>query len=302
LDHPANTDRIAKSRRAVRAALLLVVALLGLAGLRHGAAAAPLSREGFTQEFAKAYEVDQPGTKLRILGPLWLQIVDATGGVATVHLENAYMELRLDPAGFGEIIRRHVAAYASAGSERHSIDRSHIVPIVKSRRWITDYAAIVKERGLGDEAVAVHDELNTELVVVYAEDLEKTYRYLLPGDLKRLGLGGDDLSLLARENLSRLVPAPQVIAGPFASGIRVDGNYEASLLLYPEWWEDAPIKVDGDYVVAVPARDLLLVTGSNNQAGIAQIRELARQSVQKYSHAIVDTLFVFRDGRFTRFE
>jgi uncharacterized protein YtpQ (UPF0354 family) len=82
----------------------------------------------------------------------------------------------------------------------------------------------------------------------------------------------------------------------------VDGNYEASLLLYPYWWESHPIRVDGDYVVAVPARDMLMITGSNNQAGIAQLRALARQTVQEGSHAIVETFFVFRDGRFTRFE
>ena len=59
---------------------------------------------------------------------------------------------------------------------------------------------------------------------------------------------------------------------------------------------------DGDYVVAVPARDLLMITGSNNQAGIAQLRALARQAVQQGAYTIVDTLFVFRNGNFERFE
>jgi uncharacterized protein YtpQ (UPF0354 family) len=300
LDIPANFNRTATSRRSAGLALLLIVALLGLA--RPGAAAEPPSREAFTQEFARAYEAAQPGATVRILGPLWLQILGAKGQIATAHLENAYLELRLDPAGREQIVQRHVAAFASTGSQRRPIDRSRIVPIVKSRQWIADYAALVKEQGYGDETVAIHDDINAELVIVYAEDRDKTYRFLLPEDVKQLGIGRDDLVDFARENLTRLVPSPQVIAGPYASGIRVDGNYEASLLLYPEWWEGTPIKVDGDYVVAVPTRDLLLVTGSSNPAGIAQIRELARQSAQKFSHAIVDTLFVFRDGRFTRFE
>jgi uncharacterized protein YtpQ (UPF0354 family) len=154
----------------------------------------------------------------------------------------------------------------------------------------------------GDEAVAVHEPLNAELVVAYAEDRDKTYRFLLPADLNELGLERDDLALLARDNLAQLVPPPELITGPCAYAIRIDGNYEASLILYPDWWEARPIKVDGDYVVAVPARDILTITGSNNQAGIAQVRALARQTVEKGSHAIVDTLFVFRDGRFTRFD
>ncbi len=304
MDHPAVIGRTSKPfRRSRGVALRIIVALLGLVGLLHAAAAAPLSREEFTQQFVAALKAARPGAEIRVLQPLRLQVVDEKGGVATADLENAFLDYRFDPGDLEPIVRRHVAAYVSGmSSDRLPIDRSRIVPVVKSRRWIADYAALVKVRGYGDEAVAVHDQLNAELVVVYAEDRDKTYRFLLPADLQQLGLDRDDLALLARNNLAQLVPPPELITGPFAYGIRIDGNYEASLLLYPDWWESEPIEVDGDYVVAVPARDILMITGSNNQAGIAQLRALAQQTVQKGSHAIVDTLFVFRDGRFTRFE
>jgi uncharacterized protein YtpQ (UPF0354 family) len=285
-------------------ALHIIAALFGIVGLLHAAkAAAPLSREAFTQAFVAALAVAQPGAEIHTIRPLRLQVLDEKGGVTTANLENAFMEYRLDPADLERIVRRHVAAYASVdASERRPIDRARIVPVVKSRRWIADYAALLKEQGHGDEAVAVHELVNSELIVVYAEDRDQTYRFLLPRDLRQLGIDRDDLALLARDNLAQLVPPPELITGPFAYGIRVDGNYEASLLLYPSWWEGRPIKVDGDYVVAVPARDILMITGSNNQAGIAQLRALAQQTVQRGDHTIVDTLFVFRDGRFERFE
>src|SRR6266568_16689 len=304
LDHPAIIRRTSKSfHRSRGMALHIIAALLGLVGLLHAAAAAPLSREEFTQEFVAALKAARPSAEIRVLRPLWLQLVEEKGGVANANLENAFLDYRLDPGDLEPIVQRHVAAYVSGISpERVPIDRSRIVPVVKSRQWVADYAALVKERGFGDEAVAVHDPLNSELVVAYAEDRDKTYRFLLPADLKKLGLGRDDLAMFARNNLAQLVPDPELVTGPLAFAIRVDGDYEASLLLYPSWWEGQPVKVDGDYVVAVPARDILLVTGSNNPAGIAQLRELARKTVQMGSHAIVDTLFVFRDGRFTRFE
>ena len=304
MDHPAGIGRTSKPFRRCRGvALRIIVALLGLVGLLHAAAAAPLSREEFTQQFVAALKAARPGAEIRVLRPLRLQVVDEKGGVATTSLENAFVEYRLDPDDRERVVRRHVAAYASEMSSEHlPIDRSRIVPVVKSRQWIADYAAFMKEQGFGDEAVAVHDPFNSELVVAYAEDRDESYRYLLLADLKQLGFGGDDLALLALNNLGRLVPGPQLITGPLAFAIRVDGNYEASLLLYSSWWEGQPIKVDGDYVVAVPARDILLVTGSNNPAGIAQLRALARETVRKGSHTIVETLFVFRDGRFTRFE
>jgi uncharacterized protein YtpQ (UPF0354 family) len=306
LDHSAIAGRAGNPLRRSRVvALRIVAALLGLVGLLHAASAEPLSREEFTQNFVLAFKAARPGTEIRVRGPLLLEIVDEKGTGVTAYLENAFVDYRLDPGDLQSIIRTHVADYPSGlPAAGRPVDRSRIVPVVKSRRWIADYAALMKEQGHGDASVAVHDKLNDELVVVYAEDRDKTYRFLVPADVTRLGLDGDrdELALLARENLARLAPPPELYSGPYAHGIRIDGNYEASLILYPEWWEDHPVKVDGDYVIAVPARDILMITGSNNEAGLAQLRALARQVVERESHTIVETLFVFRDGRFTRFE
>ena len=49
-------------------------------------------------------------------------------------------------------------------------------------------------------------------------------------------------------------------------------------------WSNEQIRVDGDFVVAIPARDVLLVTGSRNLAGIAKLRELAAQMVRDSSY------------------
>jgi uncharacterized protein YtpQ (UPF0354 family) len=299
LNRPAKGGALRRSRRL---ALRLVILVCAMTGLLHAAAEESLSREAFTLQFVASLKAARPDVEIRALKPLRLQILDK-GKVATADLTNAFLEYRLEPREIDTVIRRHLGAIASATAPaRRRIERSRIVPVVKSRRWIADYAALVKEQGFRDAAVPVHEELNSELVVVYAEDRDKTYMFLLPGDVGRLGIENDELPLLARNNLARIAPPPELITGPYAYGIHVDGNYEASLILYPDWWEARPIEVDGDYVVAVPARDILMITGSNNRAGIDQLRALARQTVENMSHAIVDTLFVFRNGRFERFD
>src|SRR5258708_15694385 len=127
------------SRRSRRVALHIVVALSGLVGPLQAAAAAPLSREAFTEEFVAALKAARPGAEIRVLRPLRLQVVDEKGGVATTSLENAFVEYRLDPDDRERVVRRHVAAYASEMSSEHlPIDRSRIVPVVKSRQWIAD--------------------------------------------------------------------------------------------------------------------------------------------------------------------
>src|SRR5258708_13313371 len=102
------------SRRSRRVALHIVVALSGLVGPLQAAAAAPLSREAFTEEFVAALKAARPGAEIRVLQPLRLQVVDEKGGVATADLENAFLDYRLDPGALEPLVRRHVAASVSA--------------------------------------------------------------------------------------------------------------------------------------------------------------------------------------------
>jgi uncharacterized protein YtpQ (UPF0354 family) len=80
-----------------------------------------------------------------------------------------------------------------------------------------------------------------------------------------------------------------------------NGDYEASLLLFDHIWRGGKIKMNGDIVVAIPAKDVLMITGSKSRKGIAAVRELAAKYKAESRYDITDTLFVYRDGRFVRF-
>ena len=75
----------------------------------------------------------------------------------------------------------------------------------------------------------------------------------------------------------------------------------ARLLLLDEIWSEKRIPVDGAYVVAIPARDLLLVTGSNDKAAVAKLRELATKAAAQSSYKLTNELFTYRAGHFTLF-
>ena len=69
-------------------------------------------------------------------------------------------------------------------------------------------------------------------------------------------------------NLSRLLPKIEIRPG--SDGvllISAGGEFDASLLLADNLWSGGQVKVDGDIVVAVPAKDVLIATGSNNAPG-----------------------------------
>jgi uncharacterized protein YtpQ (UPF0354 family) len=90
-------------------------------------------------------------------------------------------------------------------------------------------------------------------------------------------------------------------AGDHVFLVAAGGDYEASLLLLDDVWSGGQIKVNGDIVVAIPARDVLLVTGSRDRTGVRKVRELATKLVAEGPYGLTDALFVYRNGRFTKF-
>ncbi len=143
------------------------------------------------------------------------------------------------------------------------------------------------------------EPFNADLVVVYAENRLGTLRILSSrddvGDRARLR----EASLT---NLSRLLPRIEIRPG--AEGvllITAGGEFDASLLLADNLWAGGKVKVDGDIVVAVPAKDVLIATGSRNAAGLARLRAAAAKFAAG-PNGLSNALFVYRDGKFVRFD
>jgi uncharacterized protein YtpQ (UPF0354 family) len=241
-----------------------------------------------------------PALTVKVTGEKELRITNPKGKESTAFLDNAYAEYRQHPKDLSAVIQKFSGGLVESSREDDSMDRSRIVPIVKDRNWIKEIQESTKSRGADDAPENVFDDFNEELVVVYAEDNPKTIRYLTPENLAKLGIARGELRALAVENLKRLIPQIEVLPGPLVSMVKADGDYEASLLLFNELWSNGQIRVDGDFVVAIPARDLLLVTGSRNLAGIAKLRELASRAVRASSYHLTEQLFVYRNGSFTR--
>jgi uncharacterized protein YtpQ (UPF0354 family) len=110
------------------------------------------------------------------------------------------------------------------------------------------------------------------------------------------------LRALAVDNLKRLLPKVEMRAhDDVFSMISAGGDYEASLLLFDDIWSSGQITVNGDIVVAIPAKDVLLVTGSRNRKGLEAVRKLTAEFAAKERYRLTESLFVFRKGRFVKF-
>jgi uncharacterized protein YtpQ (UPF0354 family) len=276
----------------------LPVAILPLAGLSTVAHAQAPTPSAFTAQFARALQAELPTAKIRILGELRLEITRADGTSAMISLANNYRDYSSEPGWFAEVVKAYAAAMGkpSAAARGQPVDPARIVPVIKDRAWLAELAGLFKKQGRSDQPV--YDDFNNELVVVYAEDTPKTTRYV--GSSEKLGVDRSKLRELALENVVRLMPPVELRDGEGFIMMTSHADYGASLLLIDQIWSGQRFTQDDDIVIAVPSKDVILITGSRNRRGLKAMRTAA-SNLAKGSYGITDTLFVYRKGRFVKF-
>lgn len=261
----------------------------------------PLTPAEFRGEIEKAVVTARPELSLEVQSELQLRVRDSAGKEKmTLFLDNAYKEYLQSPEGLQEVVNRYVASLRDV-TELAAVDRTRIVPVIKDSAWIAESAAAMQERGAQRPAEFVTEPYNAELTILYAEDRPKSIRYLTPANLQELGIEAAELRPLAVANLRRLLPEIELHQSPTVTMITAGGSYEASLLLLDEVWSGKVVPVEGEAVVSIPTRDLLLLTGTKTPGGIARLQEIATKSASESSYRLTGTLFVRRDGMFVAF-
>ena len=147
----------------------------------------------------------------------------------------------------------------------------------------------------------VFDTLADDLIVAYGEDRPNYIRYVVATDLKKAGIQRDKLRTLAIENLRQILGRVRFLEIDGTYRAHAGGVYEASLLLLPDMWTRDRFRVRGEIVVALPTRDLLLVTGSEDAKGLASIRAIVKDRFDRGAYGISPNLYVYRDGKLTKF-
>lgn len=260
-----------------------------------------LSPKQFTETFATELRKTSPATKVTVKANLELLLTNAAGKESTAFLDNAYKSYQQDTTLLRDVIQRYSASYLSQDSER-AVEKSRIVPIIKDKEWISEITASLKKHGASKPLDNVFEEYNDQLLIVYAEDNPSNIRYITQKDLHNLGLNKAELKPLSISNLKNAIPKIEIHKGPVVSMITAGGDYEASLLLLDDIWKDKAIQVAGEIVVAIPSRDLLLVTGTRTPGGIPRIKEIIAKSFQQAPYRLTSTLFVYRNGRFIAYQ
>lgn len=263
-------------------------------------AAHPLARDEFARRFVAELQRAAPGLGVRITGELELRVAAGEGDGSQVFLANAYDAYLRQPAQLGAIFDNYARALAQLDAVcGEPVDPERIVPVIKDRAWRRETLARLGAHPAyraGQEQV--FEDYNDELVIFYAEDLPHGIRYLTAEGIQRWRLGRESLRPLAVRNLRALLPTVQVLGADGLFLVAAGGNYEASLLLFEPLWRERKMEVRGDYVVAVPARDTLLVTGDDDGEGLRRVRDAVARVYPQAPYRLSNRLFVRRAGKF----
>ena len=265
-------------------------------------AAEIMSPRAFTDAFAATAHAAIPSAQVVVKGDLNVETRNAAGEATVSDLHNAYNRYSADPEHAREIIQGYVATLADTVQQsgtKAPLDRSRIVPVLKNQTWVDATRKFLRALPPGKASEPLTEPFNSKLTIVYVEDRAHSMRYLTTRDDV-----GDRAKLhdSALANLGHLLGKMEMRGA--ADGlwlISAGGNYEASLLLADGIWSSGQVKVDGDIVAAVPAKDALMVTGSRNAAGVARLRQVAAELAHG-PYALTPALFVYRDGKFIEFD
>jgi uncharacterized protein YtpQ (UPF0354 family) len=145
------------------------------------------------------------------------------------------------------------------------------------------------------------ENLNDELVMVYALDSVRGLSYLTREQLQKIVPAPSEARALALENLERILPKFDKRGSNGFFLLQAGGTFEASLLLLDRLWQQKEFEVKGDYVVGIPTRDILVITGSNEKEGLKRAREYVDAALARDpAYRVTADLFVRRDGQWVK--
>ncbi|PTL83385.1 DUF1444 family protein [Vitiosangium sp. GDMCC 1.1324] len=259
---------------------------------------AKIDEDRFTALCAEAVRAADPEATVSVVAPFKVAVT-SQGAKLMVGFENPW---RASPGSRAQAVWNHVqqlrdVVQASLGKVMGEL--SEIVPLVRGE---VEASVQMIKAGKYNQ---IGERLAGDLWVIYAFNKPTHFMPVTDADLKRLKLERAQLRATALKNLRQQIPPVEKRGGAGTWMFilpKTGGNFEASLLLFDELWDGKSTEKEGDFVVAVPARDILLVTGSRSKAGVEKVSALAAETFAGGDHPISKQVLIRRKGKWETFQ
>ncbi len=257
-----------------------------------------LDPSAFSDAYLERLEQRAVGFSVEKKTGLEMTLISPNGSDFSIYLGNAYAAYQRDPSQLNAILEETISSISHVIENETNTELriDQVVAVVKGKDYIGDSNSSLQLSGGGaDGNILYFEPLNDELVVIYVQDNQRSVRLLDRKSILSLGLQPELLRKHAVANLGRRLTGVQTRENKGLYLFELDGFYEASLMLIDDIWQSPALKVDGEIVVALPARDVLMVTGSNNK-NIDFMRATAAKVARQSAYPISPKLFLRRKG------
>lgn len=167
-----------------------------------------------------------------------------------------------------------------------------MLPAFKNMDWISNIQNMTEGRK------AVYKLICADIALVFALDSTDQIRYLMEDEVE--AQSDEELLAQALENFAQRLNEHSTQAEQTDMGIilHLDNNYDASLLLlHQQWLPD--LALQGEPVIGLFARDLLVIADSANPHQLEAIKLFAEQKFAELSYCISPHLLTIKDGNIT---
>ena len=215
--------------------------------------------------------------------------------------DNAYREYLTEPDSIDQVLAKFTQTANEVYKESQGINIKNIIPIIKSADFINE---VKKLGGATDSTKSspIFEKYNDELLIIYAEDNEKSIRYFTQNEFNKLNISRDSLAAIALDNLDRILTKAERTGNNGRYMVTAGGTYESSMLLLNSFWSNKNFPVKGDIVITIPNRDVLLITGSKDKLNLDWLRARAQESYDSGSYQVSPSLFRWNGKEFSKFE
>jgi hypothetical protein len=214
------------------------------------------------------------------------QFLIERGSDGFINLANLYQEYCQAPRGqrtkvLERFIRGCLGTTTLELPEDFADVHPDLLPVVRSRFYLESVA--LQSRARGGEGVAVPQQsIGDHLSLSLVYDLPQAMRSIIQDDLDKWGISFYEAVEASRTNLEQMGNVAFASLQGEASGIYISAtsdNYDASRLIMLDLVRKMPVR--GDYIAMVPNRDTLVITGSEDAAGLEVMCKVADDSFQK---------------------
>ena len=252
-----------------------------------------LSTTAFANKYFYALKKKVPGLQLVSINGLEVITKVTDANECRNYLDNAFAEYRNDPKNLSSILEKYTNSAKDLFLPEEPVQMERIVPVIKDYRFMHEVSKI-NERYDVDY---IYEQYNQDLYIFYAEDKENSISYLSKDNFDRLNMELEQLKAQAIENLDAVISKMERHGENGYFMVTAGGDYEASLILSDIWSKDN-FPVNGELLIGIPSRDLLLVAGTEDADNIEKLANTIREINRNGDHIVSDKIFALQNGKF----